>query len=208
MAVDNSQPRYEFRIWGNRLSSVRDRIAATVTPSVPRESAETYILSAATDTANVKIRAGLLDIKLMIEQSGRLERWRPALKAPFPIDARTIVEDVFPDLKVAPPHIERPSYTHGEFIRDLVRPRHDLATVDVMKRRSKFAFDQCTAEFAEVEIAGGASSETLEFESEDPAAVLRAIAKFGLTAYPNISYVRHLKLMIGMIPRTTTTAAN
>ena len=213
MAVDNSQPRYEFRIWGNRLSSVRDRIAATATPSAlqdsaAHDSAETYILSAASDTANVKIRAGLLDIKLMVEQLGRLERWRPALKAPFPIDSRTIVEDVFPDLKVAPPHIERPSYTHGEFIRDLVRPHHDLTAVDVIKRRSKFEFDQCKAEFAEVEIAGGASSETLEFESEDPAAVLRAIAKFGLTAYPNISYVRHLKLMIGMIPRTTINAAH
>src|ERR1700676_5501930 len=208
MAVDNSPPRYEFRIWGNHLSPVRDRIAAIATPSAPRESAETYILCAATDTANVKIRAGLLDIKLMVEQEGRLERWRPALKAPFPIDSRTIVEDVFPDLKVAPPHIERPSYTHGEFIRDLVRPNRALAAVDVMKRRSKFAFDQCTAEFAEVEIAGGAASETIEFESEDPAAVLRAIAKFGLTAYPNISYVRHLKLMIGMIPRTTINAAH
>jgi hypothetical protein len=208
MAVDNSQPRYEFRIWGNQLSPLRDRIAATAIPSAPRETAETYILSAATDTANVKIRAGLLDIKLMVEQQGRLERWRPALEAPFPVDSRTIVEDVFPDLKVAPPHIERPSYTHGEFIRDLVRLRHDLATVDVMKRRSMFAFDQCTAEFAEVEIAGGASSETLEFESEDPAAVLRAIAKFGLTAYPNISYVRHLKLMIGMIPRSTINAVH
>src|SRR6266849_3535718 len=208
MAVDNSQPRYEFRIWGNHLSPLRDRIAATATPSAPRESAETYILSATTDTANVKIRAGLLDIKLMVEHQGRLERWRPALKAPFPIDARTIVEDVFPDLKVAPPHIERPSYTHGEFIRDLVKPRHDLATVDVMKRRWKFAFEQCTAEFAEVEIAGGVCSETVEFESEDSAAVLRAIAKFGLTAYPNISYVRQLKLMIGMIPRTTIAAAH
>jgi hypothetical protein len=208
MALENSQPRYEFRIWGNHLSPVRDHIAATATPPAPRESAETYILSAATDTANVKIRAGLLDIKLLVEQQGRLERWRPALKAPFSIDARTIVEDVFPDLKMAPPHIERPSYTHGEFIRDLVKPRHDLATVDVMKRRWKFQFEQCTAEFAEVEIAGGVCSETVEFESEDPAAVLRAIAKFGLTAYPNISYVRHLKLMIGMIPRTTIDAAH
>ena len=86
--MDNSQPRFEFRIWGNHLSPVRDLIAATAASSAPRESAETYILSAATDTANVKIRAGLLDIKLMLEQQGRLERWRPALKAPFPIDAR------------------------------------------------------------------------------------------------------------------------
>ena len=202
----NSRPRFEFRIWGNHLSPVADRIAALTTPSPPRESAETYILSRSTDTANVKIRAGLLDIKLMVEQQGRLELWQVALKAPFPIDSRTIIEEVFPDLRVAPPHIERPSYSHGEFIRDLIRPHHDLAAVDVTKIRSKFEFDQCTAEFAQVEIAGGATSETIEIESEDPAAVLRAIAKLGLTAYPNISYVVHLKLMIGMIPSATTSA--
>ncbi len=204
--MGDSRPRFEFRIWGNHLSPVADRVGAIATSSPPRESAETYILSRSTDTANVKIRAGLLDIKLMIEQQGRLELWRPALKAPFPLDSRTIVEEVFPDLRVAPPHIERPSYTHGEFIRDLIRPHHDLATVEVTKIRRKFEFEQCIAEFAQVEIAGGASSETVEFESEDPAAVLRAIAKFGLTAHPNISYVVHLKLMIGMIPSASTSA--
>jgi hypothetical protein len=204
--MDNSRPRFEFRIWGNHLRPVADRIAAIATPSPPQESADTYILSRATDTANVKIHVGLLDMKVMIEQEGRLERWLPALKAPFPVDSRTIVEEVFPALNVAPPHIERPAYTHGEFIRDLVRPHHDLAAVDVTKIRSKFAFDQCTAEFAQVEIAGGARSETIELESEDPAAVLRAIAKFGLTAHPNISYVVHLKLMIGMIPSASTSA--
>jgi hypothetical protein len=201
--MDNSRPRLEFRIWGNHLRAIAERIAAIATTSLPRESADTYILSCATDTANVKIRAGLLDIKLMAEQDGRLERWRPALKAPFPIDSRTIVEEVFPALKVVPPHIERPAYSHGEFIRDLIRPHRDLAIVDVSKIRRKFEFDQCVTEYAQVEIAGGANSETIEFESEDPAAVLRAIAKFGLTAHPNISYVRHLKLMIGMIPTVT-----
>ena len=89
----------------------RDRLAAIAPPSEPHESAETYILSRATDTANVKIRAGLIDIKLMIEQLGRLERWRPVLKGEFPLDSRTIVEQVFPNLGVATPHIEQPSYT-------------------------------------------------------------------------------------------------
>lgn len=207
MDKSNSQPRFEFRIWGSHLGAVRDRMAGTTVSSEPEESAETYILSRETDTANLKIRAGLLDLKLMIEQEGRLERWRPTLKASFPLDSRTIVEDILPTLAVAPPHIERPSYTQGEFIRDLVRPHHELGVVEVAKRRLKFKFDIWTAEFAEIELAGGANSETVAFESEDPAAVLRAIAKFGLTAHPNISYVRHLKLMIGMIPRTSLSAS-
>ncbi len=194
--------RFEFRIWGNQLGVFRDRLAAVAPPSEPHESAETYILSRTTDTANVKIRAGLIDIKLMIEQLGRLERWRPVLKGEFPLDSRTIVEQVFPNLGVAAPHIEQPSYTYDEFMRDLVKPNRDLALVDVVKVRQQFESADYTAEFAEVEIAGGAKSETVEIESDDAAAVLRAIARLGLNSHANINYVRHLKLMTGMAPRT------
>ena len=205
--MSNPLGRFEFRIWGNHLSPFRDRLAAIAAPSEPRESAETYILSRATDAANVKIRDDLLDIKLMSEQVGRLERWRPVLKSGFPLDSRTIVERVFPNLGVAVPQIAQPSYTHGEFIRDLVRPNRDLAIVEVVKMRSPYTSDKFTAEFAEVRIAGGATSETVEIESEDPAAVLRAIAKLGLNSHANINYVRHLKLMTGMTPRASATAS-
>ncbi len=198
--MSNPLGRFEFRVWGNHLSSFRDRLAAIATPLAPHESAETYILSRATDAANVKIRDGLLDLKLMIEQLGRLERWRPLLKADFPLDSRTIVEQVFPHLGAAVPHIAQPSYTHGEFIRDLVGPHRNLAIVEIVKVRIKFSSDRYTAEFSEVKIAGGATAETVAIESDDPAAVLRAIAKLGLNSHANINYVRHLKLMTGMTP--------
>jgi|SRR5208282_1931904 len=204
--MSNPLGRFEFRAWGNQLVPFRDRLAAMAAPSELYETAETYILSRTTDTANVKIRGGLLDIKLMFEQVGRLERWRPALKAEFPLDSRTIVEQVFPDLGVALPHIAQPSYTHGEFIRDLVRPHRDLAIVDVVKIRRQFSSGKYEAEFTEVGIAGGAISETVAIESEDPAAVLRAIAKLGLNSQANINYVRHLKLMTGMTARTGASA--
>jgi exopolyphosphatase / guanosine-5'-triphosphate,3'-diphosphate pyrophosphatase len=204
--MTNPLGRFEFRVWGNQLGPFRDRLAAIAAPSEARENAETYILSRTTDAANVKIRAGLLEIKLMFEQVGRLERWRPALKSEFPLDSRTIVEQVFPHLAVAISHIARPSYTHVEFIRDLVRPHPDLAIVDVVKMRWRFTSEKYTAEFAEVGIAGDATSETVAIESEDPAAVLRAIAKLGLNSHANINYVRHLKLMTGMTPRAGASA--
>jgi hypothetical protein len=202
MAMSNPLGRFEFRTWGNHLSPFRDRLTALAALSEPRESAETYILSRATDAADVKIRDGLLDIKLMIDQVGRLERWRPVLKSAFPLDSRTIVEQVFPNLGVATAQIAQPSYTHGEFIRDLVRARRDIVMVEVVKIRCGFKAEKYTAEFAEVRIAGGATSETVEIESDDPAAVLRAIAKLGLNSHQNINYVRHLKLMTGIAPRT------
>lgn len=204
--MSNPLGRFEFRVWGSHLGPYRDRLAAIAEAAEPTESAETYILSRATDTANVKIRAGLLNVKLMFEQVGRLERWRPIVKAEFPLDSRTIVEQVFPNLGAAVPQIAQPSYTHGEFIRDLVRPHRDLAILEVVKTRRQFTSAKYTAEFAEVGIAGGATSETIEIESEDPAAVLRAIAKLGLNSHPNINYVRHLKLMTGMTPRAGAAA--
>jgi hypothetical protein len=198
--------RFEFRVWGNRLGPFRDRLAAIAAPAEPHQDAETYILSRSTDAANVKIRDGLLDIKLMTEQVGRLERWSPILKAEFPLDSRTIVEQVFPHLAIATPHIAQSSYTHAEFIRDLVRPHRDLATAEVVKVRSQFMSEKYTAEFAEIRIAAGATSETVEIESEDPAAVLRLIAKLGLNSHANVNYVRHLKLMTGMTPRAGASA--
>jgi exopolyphosphatase / guanosine-5'-triphosphate,3'-diphosphate pyrophosphatase len=199
--MSNPLGRFEFRTWGNHLGPIRDQIAQIAPPAEPRESAESYILSRTTDAANAKIRAGLMDIKLMTERVSRLERWRPVLKDGFPIDSRTIVEQVFPSLGVATPHIERPSYEYAEFIRDLIRPHRDLALVEVTKTRWQFTLKEYTAEFAEVGIGGGASSQTVAIESDDPAAVLRAIAKLGLNSHSNINYVRHLKLMIGMTPR-------
>jgi len=195
--------RFEFRVWGDHLSAYQDRLAAIAAPSESSESAETYVLSRATDAANVKIRDDLLDIKLMIEQVGRLERWRPVLKATFSLDSRVIVEQVFPSLGVATPQIAQPSYKHDEFIRDLVRPHRDLELAEVVKIRRQFEFEDCIAEFAEVGIEGGARSETIEVESDNPSTVLRAIAKLGLNSQTNISYVRYLKMMTGMTSHAT-----
>src|SRR5260370_21111237 len=103
--MSNPLGRFEFRIWGNHLSPFRDRLSAIATPSEPRERAETYALSRATDTANVKIRDELLDIKLMTEQLGRPERSRPVLKSGFPLDSPTIVQQLYPKLPVPLPPI-------------------------------------------------------------------------------------------------------
>jgi exopolyphosphatase / guanosine-5'-triphosphate,3'-diphosphate pyrophosphatase len=195
--------RFEFRVWGDNLSAYQDRLAAIASPSEPNESSETYVLSRRTDAANVKIRSGLLDIKLMIEQTGRLERWRPILKAPFSLDSRVIVEQVFPNLGVAPPQIAQPSYTHDEFIRELVRPHRDLEAAEILKTRRQFQLEDCTAEFAEVGIKGGAGSQTVAVESDNPATVLRTLAKLGLNSQTNISYVRRLKMMTGMTSHAT-----
>ena len=201
--IGSTPGRFEYRIWGRDLSAFHDRLAALVLPSESRESSETYILSRATDAANVKIRDDLLDIKVMSEQLGRLERWRPALKAGFPLDSRAIADRIFPSLKMPTPQITRPTYTRSKFINDLIVANGDLWLVDVVKIRRQFTLKDYAAEFADVGIVGGAKCETVAIESEDPATMLRAIAKLGLNSQPNTSYVRHLKMMTGTVPRVS-----
>jgi len=43
-----------------------------------------YLISAATDRCNAKIRNALMDIKIMIGTHRGLEQWKPVLKAGFP----------------------------------------------------------------------------------------------------------------------------
>jgi hypothetical protein len=190
--------RFEFRIWGKHLDQLHARLDQMTPAAAPRESTETYFLSRLTDTANVKIRDALLDIKLLVEERGQLERWRPEMKAEFPLEARTIVEVILPALKIAPPALPRATYTKDEMIREIVQANRNLAAVNVSKQRYGYKLEGCTGEFAILTIDGGAVTETVQVETEDPAAAAKVIEHLGLSAEPNVNYIRHLKTMIGM----------
>ena len=68
-----------------RFGEAEKRLAA-LTPSGVQESDEVYLLSGA--GGNVKIRAALMDIKVLREvNADGLEQWTPVMKAGFPIGA-------------------------------------------------------------------------------------------------------------------------
>jgi exopolyphosphatase/guanosine-5'-triphosphate,3'-diphosphate pyrophosphatase len=76
-------PRWEWRTFGATFGEA-DALLTGLTPTAVEESDEVYLLSQAGD--NVKIRAELIDIKVLREVDRRgLERWEPVLKASFPI---------------------------------------------------------------------------------------------------------------------------
>ena len=56
------------------------------------ESEETYIVSKATDKCNAKIRAALMDIKVLVAEDRGLEQWKPVLKAGFPLESSVIAD--------------------------------------------------------------------------------------------------------------------
>ena len=97
-------PRWEWRVFGTDLGAAEDALAA-LTPTRVEESDELYLLSAA--GANVKVRDGLIDIKLLREVDGDgLERWEPVMKQGFPLPAADAAR-VFEALAVVPPALRR-----------------------------------------------------------------------------------------------------
>ena len=77
-------PRWEWRTFARSVPTA-DAVFETKVPAV-EESDELYLL--VRDGDNVKVRDGLMDIKVLRETDARgLQRWEPILKASFPLDA-------------------------------------------------------------------------------------------------------------------------
>ncbi len=186
-------PRWEWRTTGASLDDAERRLAQ-LEPARVEESADRYILSATSD-ASVKVRGGVLDVKLLQRVDGALEQWKPIAKLPFPLtpDGVRIVLDAL--------GVEARAPVTGDgldgLLAELVEPRDDLAVVVVRKRRSHYTFAGCMAELSDIVTEHGATR-TIAVEFEDPDRVLAAVRELGLDGRPNVSLPRELKAMIGL----------
>ena len=195
-AGEAAGPRYEFRVWAASLAAVRDRLEKLSGPQSAEQSRETYIVSDATNDTNTKIRAGAMDIKVLVRTNRNLEQWNPYLKADFPIDTALIAEKIFPVLHVDPPELRGQLFTAELFVETVVKPHPRLAAVELGKVRRRYVLGGCDAEFVEVEI-GGSVLQSVAVESTDPRAVLDAVGELAIGGYANTSYVRQIKSMLG-----------
>ncbi len=185
-------PRWEWRTFGNDLGEAAASLAALGGERL-EESDELYLLSAASDES-VKVRAELLDLKLLEEQSGDgLELWIPTLKARFPIAAADL-HQVLAALG-APVPLARESYTLPELVDEVVAPAPGLLAVQVHKQRRHYELDGCRAESTEVTTAAG-TARTIAIESEDPKLVLATRRRLGLDGRPNVCVSRGLKTLV------------
>jgi hypothetical protein len=191
----NARPRYEFRIWAPSLAEVRARLDRLTRHAPIEHTRETYIVSDATSDANVKIRAGLMDIKTLLRVESGLERWNAYLKADFPIDATLIARQILPALRVDLPALPARVFTAEEFIDGIVKPHRRLTAVEVVKSRRHYPLGASAAEFVEIEIAGR-SLQSVAVESASARAALDAIGKLAIGGQANISYVRQIKSML------------
>src|SRR6478735_10898262 len=133
-------PRWEWRTFGDALDAL-DALAPLRT-TAPVESDETYVLSMYGD-ASVKVRAGVLDVKVLQRLSGAgLQLWVPTMKAPFPLDAAAVA-GAFSALGVPPPETRRTDLSLEQLTQELVAPRDDLRLVEIHKRRRRILVDDC-----------------------------------------------------------------
>ena len=192
-------PRYEFRTFAQNFGMVDTRMRQLSNCEMMRESAEIYIVSAANNENNTKIRDAKMDIKELVEQKKGLERWNPRMKGEFPMAAKVLQTDVFPAFGVDMPGLKRDTYTLDQYLDEIIKPHPQLLAVQVFKRRFAFTVNGCITEMAHL-LVNGAAIQTVAVELEDVDAVLEAMEMMGLTAYENVNYLLAIKRITGLAP--------
>lgn len=191
-------PRAEFRVFGRGvIDIVKPRMwnGKTVLYKAREMPEETYLLSANTHDANVKVRGGLLDIKLKVGVTPEgYEIFQPRGKFQFPV-GKSDLAAILLQLKVDLP-LDADEYSIETFI-DMARQHPDLRPVSVSKTRYGFTIDGVICEYARVWF-NGALVETACAESEDYAAMKSVIEGLGIADMPNTNYLRAAKRVVGM----------
>ena len=191
-------PRAEFRVFGQGvIETVRAHMynGKTVLFQARRMPPETYFLSVHTNDANVKVRDGLLDIKLKVgETTEGYEIFQPAGKFTFPV-AQADLTTILAHLK-ATMALTQPNYSIEQFT-EMARAHPDLRVVRVEKMRYGFTVDGVICEYAQVWF-NGALVETACAESENYAAMKQVVEGLGIAALPNTNYLRAAKRVVGL----------
>jgi exopolyphosphatase/guanosine-5'-triphosphate,3'-diphosphate pyrophosphatase len=189
--IEGIVPRWEWRTFGERFGDAVTRFAT----EAPEESDELYLLGLGSE-ASAKVRAGVMDVKRLEDvNADGLERWRPVMKAAFPMPEAEVVA-MLEALGAAAGALECAEYTLEEVLAEVVAPRADLLAVPVHKRRGRFTVGGCMAERSELR-TDQAVTQTVAVESEDPDRVMAAVRELGLTSRRNVSVPRKLKALAG-----------
>jgi len=191
-------PRYEFRIFGNALSKIEETIEALSPLEKTRQMDSVYLLTPYKRKNNVKIREGIMDIKVLEHEETGLQQWNPFMVGQFPLVSEVIKTVVFPALGVESPVFERKKYSLKQFIAEVLTVDPDLAVAYVWKTRHAYTVAGCITEIAEIKV-NGASIKTICIESEDADKVLEAKKLLGIgSKVENVSYPLALKRIMGL----------
>ena len=194
----SSVARAEFRVFGRGvIDVVKTRIweAHAILQGIRKMPPEIYFLAAGNEVANVKVRDGLLDIKVKTGETPEgYEIFQPRGKFQFPVrreELATIVSHLKADVA-----IDGDSCTIDEFVA-IARRHPVLVPVTVEKMRYGFSIDGVICEYAQVWF-NGAMVESACVESENYEAMRNVVEMLGLSTEPNTNYLRAAKRVVGI----------
>ena len=186
-------PRWEWRTFGSDFGAA-EAVFAALEPTGIQESDEIYLRTGSGPI--VKIRDELLDVKVLqaVSPDG-LEQWVPVMKQAFPILAAD-VSKVFAMLEIAPPKLNRDSYTLEQFLSEVLGSHSELSAVPIHKKRVRYTFHGCMAEVTDLEV-DAVPMRTIAIESEDPDKVIAAVNAAGMQTLVNHNFVRAMTGILG-----------
>jgi hypothetical protein len=206
--MNNTAPRFEFRIFGTSLGMAEQRMRAFAPCEAITESQEVYLLkrNPACDR-NVKIRHGRLELKQLIEQSAGLQRWRPGGQWEFPVTPGTIDDILISGGVMGQTAGMDARLSLSDLLRLVAQPAVPVHRAIVHKRRFRFTLAACSTEFDQL-LVNGAAIESIAIESVDPQAVLEVRARLRLDDLENQSYPLALSRILGITPLPRGDAAD
>lgn len=191
-------PRAEFRVFGQGIIDiVRQRMwdAGALLQKARKMPPETYFLSARTSEANVKVRDGLLDIKVKVGETPEgYEIFQPRGKFQFPVKREELAA-ILAHLETEMA-LEKETFAIEEFVA-MARRHRDLVPVTVEKMRYGFTVGGVICEYAQVWF-NGALVESACCESEQYAVMRQVVDSLGIAAMPNTNYLKAAKRIVGM----------
>ncbi len=197
---NSEQPlRFEFRIFGQGFGRERDEIRKRSPCTGNEEVLDIYLVTAANEINNVKIRERVLDIKVLTGVERGLELWKPCLKIDFPISGSDGVTDLFHALAVQAPALSRIEVDVQDLMTQIIWPHPEILVAEVCKQRSFYQIGECRVEIDEL-LVNGAAIQSISLECEDAAEILRIQQLLGMKRYLNINYLIALKRIMGIVP--------
>ncbi|NOZ08617.1 MAG: hypothetical protein GXO91_07040 [FCB group bacterium] len=186
--------RWEWRTFAAELGEAETAIRQHPCTRI-KQSDELYLISKISGN-NIKIRDGLLNIKLLLKTNeAGLEQWFPTLKAEFPLRQSDL--DIFYQAAGLPtPDNLREEYEREQFFSELVEPVLELQPVEVHKYRYGFIINTVIVEIANLQIDGHAAV-SAAVEHANPERVLSTVRELGLNKFENINYIKGIRRLIG-----------
>ena len=198
--MDNTEPRFEFRVFGAGLGMAEQRMRAIAPCESIIESREIYLLGHGIDSGtNVKVRHGRLELKRLIEHHQGLQRWQPAGQWAFPVALDTIEGMLNPGHTLSHGRDPAALLSLDDLLRFTTQTAGQLVRAHVFKRRFRYALPACRAEFDQL-LVNGAAIESIAIESVDPQAVLASRSAIRLEDLENQSYPLALSRILGIRP--------